>query len=170
MILPTACLTSDWTSAGPIWLRPHGCWPNAAGWTLLRATSAAAAVTAFMPGSFAKVWLEATGLLVQVQDAEGGPQLVGDVDIIRATRTRAGDLGCGVRERPDRVHHHRRRLLRQAGQNGVERAKRRTVIDSNEGLRELELRKLANLSASIASGFQARGLGDLHATLAADAG
>ena len=47
---------------------------------------------------------------------------------------------------------------------------RRTVIDSNEGLRELELRKLANLSASIASGFQARGLGDLHATLAADAG
>ena len=46
--------------------------------------------------------------------------------------------------------------------------KRRTVIDGNDGLRERELRKLANLSDSIASGFQARGVDDLHATLAAE--
>jgi hypothetical protein len=45
--------------------------------------------------------------------------------------------------------------------------KRRTVINTNEGLRERELRKLANLSDSIASGFQARGIDDLNATLAA---
>ena len=46
--------------------------------------------------------------------------------------------------------------------------KRRVVIDGNEGLRERELRKLANLSDSIASGFRARGVDDLHATLAAE--
>ena len=46
--------------------------------------------------------------------------------------------------------------------------KRRAVIDSNEGLRERELGKLANLSDSIASGFLARGVDDLHATLAAE--
>jgi len=46
--------------------------------------------------------------------------------------------------------------------------KRRVVIDGNEGLRERELRKLANLSNSIASGFRARGVDDLHATLAAE--
>jgi len=46
--------------------------------------------------------------------------------------------------------------------------KRRAVIDSNEGLRERELGKLANLSASIARGFRVRGVDDLHATLAAE--
>lgn len=46
--------------------------------------------------------------------------------------------------------------------------KRRKVIDSNEGLRERELRKLANLSDAIASGFRARGIDDLTATLAAE--
>ena len=46
--------------------------------------------------------------------------------------------------------------------------KRRVVIDGNEGLRERELRKLANLSDSIASGFRARGVDDLHATRAAE--
>ena len=46
--------------------------------------------------------------------------------------------------------------------------KRRAVIDGNEGLRERELGKLANLSASIAHGFQARGVDELHATLAAE--
>ena len=71
MILPTACLTSDWTSAGPIWLRPYGCWPNAAGWTLLRATSAA--VKAFMPGPFAKVWLEATAWSCRSRTLKAAP-------------------------------------------------------------------------------------------------
>jgi len=46
--------------------------------------------------------------------------------------------------------------------------KRRTVIDSNEGLRERELGKLANLSDAINRGFQARGSDDLTATLAAE--
>ena len=46
--------------------------------------------------------------------------------------------------------------------------RRRAVIDGNEGLRERELGKLANLSASIARGFQARGVDDLHAVLAAE--
>jgi len=46
--------------------------------------------------------------------------------------------------------------------------KRRTVIDSNEGLRERELGKLANLSDAITRGFQARGSDDLTATLAAE--
>jgi len=46
--------------------------------------------------------------------------------------------------------------------------KRRGVIDSNDGLRERELRKLATLSDVIARGFQARGSDDLHATLAAE--
>ncbi len=46
--------------------------------------------------------------------------------------------------------------------------KRRTVIDSNDGLRERELRKLATLSAAIARAFQARGSDDLQATLAAE--
>lgn len=45
---------------------------------------------------------------------------------------------------------------------------RRIVIDSNEGLRERELRKLANLADAIASGFQARGIDDLSAILAAE--
>jgi len=46
--------------------------------------------------------------------------------------------------------------------------KRRTVIDSNEGLRERELGKLANLSDAINRGFQTRGSDDLTATLAAE--
>jgi len=48
--------------------------------------------------------------------------------------------------------------------------KRRTVIESNEGLRERDLRKLAKLADSIAAGFRARGIGDLEATLAAEVG
>ena len=45
---------------------------------------------------------------------------------------------------------------------------RRRVINRHDGLRERELRKLADLSDAIARGFQARGIDDLTATLAAE--
>jgi AcrR family transcriptional regulator len=44
---------------------------------------------------------------------------------------------------------------------------RHAVIQSDEGLRERELRKLSALSEAIAEGFQSRGLDELSAVLAA---
>ncbi len=44
--------------------------------------------------------------------------------------------------------------------------KRRTVVQTDEGLRERELRKLAVLAAAIADSFRGRGLDELTSTLA----
>lgn len=53
-----------------------------------------------------------------------------------------------------------------AGQRDRLRTRRR-VVQSDEGLRERELRKLADMTEAIADGFRDRGVDDLTATLAA---
>lgn len=45
---------------------------------------------------------------------------------------------------------------------------RRIVVASDDGLRERELRKLANLADAVASGFRARGIDELSAILVAE--
>ena len=47
---------------------------------------------------------------------------------------------------------------------------RQAVIDANAELRERELIKLASLASTIADTLRGRGVGDLPATLAAEAG